>query len=178
MNYFELYGMPVLMKVDTNAIHKKFYELTRLYHPDYYLKSSEHEKKEALLKSSEVEKAFKIFQNQDEVILYVLRLKNLVRDDEAYELGPDFLVELKDINETLGQLEIEPDPEKLDDCEQKTKELLTKLYSDVAPVVENYKEDNTTEKELLQVKDYYYKKKYLQRILDKIYQIRNIASHI
>ena len=50
MNYFELYGMPVLMRVDTNAIHKKFYELTRLYHPDDYLKSSDDEKKEALLK--------------------------------------------------------------------------------------------------------------------------------
>jgi molecular chaperone HscB len=85
---------------------------------------------------------------------------------------------VKGINEMLSQLEIELDPEKLDEAEQKTKELLTKSYENVAPVVENYKDDSTTEKELLQVKDYYYQKKYLQRILDKIYQIRNIASHI
>ena len=58
----------------------------------------------------------------------------------------------------------------------KTKELLNQIYNDVAPIVENYQEGTTTEKELLQVKDYYYKKKYLQRILDKIHQIRNIAS--
>jgi molecular chaperone HscB len=29
----------------------------------------------------------------------------------------------------------------------------------------NYSENTTTEKELLQVKDYYFKKKYLDRIL-------------
>ncbi len=73
-------------------------------------------------------------------------------------------------------LETDADKEALEECEQKTKELLSQIYNDVVHIVENYKEGVTTEKELLQVKSYYYKKKYLQRILDKIYQIRNIAS--
>ena len=32
----------------------------------------------------------------------------------------------------------------------------------------NYQENNYSEKELLQVKDYYYKKKYLDRIEEEI----------
>jgi hypothetical protein len=50
------------------------------------------------------------------------------------------------------------------------------MYDDVSPIIESYQEDTTTEEELLQVKDFYVQKKYLQSILDRIKGIRNIAS--
>ena len=176
MNYFELYGLPVLMKVDASEIRQKFFELSRKYHPDFHTGSGEAEQSEALERSSDVNRAYKVFQNVDDTIKYVLQLKSLIHEEEKYELDPEFLMEVLDINEELMDLETEPNPEKLEKCELKTKELLTQIYKDVAPIVENYQEGVTTEKELLQVKAYYYKKKYLQRILDKVYQIRNIAS--
>jgi molecular chaperone HscB len=176
MNYFELYGLPVLMKVDVSEIKKKFYELSRQYHPDFHAQANEDQQGEVLQKSADVNKAFKVFQNPDDTIKYVLQLKNLVYDEEKYELDPEFLMEVMEINEELMELETGADQEALDRCLEKTKKLLTQIYDDVAPIVENYQEGTTTEKELLQVKSYYYKKKYLQRILDKINQIRNIAS--
>jgi len=42
--------------------------------------------------------------------------------------------------------------------------------------VEDYQEATGTEEELLRVKEYYFRKKYVLRILDKIGQLRNIAS--
>src|SRR5215203_6516625 len=176
MNYFELYGLPVLMKVDPSEIKSKFYELNRKYHPDFHAKSDEVSQAEALEKSADINKAYKIFQNTDDTIKYVLQMKDLIHDEEKYELDPEFLIEVMDINEQLMELESGADKEALEACEQQTKELLTQIYNDVEQIVENYQEGITTEKELLQVKAYYYKKKYLQRILDKIYQIRNIAS--
>ena len=176
MNYFELYGLPVLMKVDVSEIKQKYYELSRQYHPDFHVQANEIHQAGMLEKSADVNKAFKVFQNTDDTIKYVLQLKNLVHDEEKYELDPEFLMEVMDINEELMELETGADNESVENCLQKTKQLLTQIYNDVAPVVENYQEGITTEKELLQVKGYYYKKKYLQRILDKIHQIRNIAS--
>lgn len=176
MNYFELYGLPVLMKIDSAEIKKKFYELSRQYHPDFHAHSDEGQQAHILEKSADVNKAYKVFQNPDDTIKYVLQIKNLVYDEEKYELDPDFLMEVMDINEELMELESGADKEALDTCVEKTKNLLIEIYQDVAPIVENYQEGVTTEKELLQVKGYYYKKKYLQRILDKIHQIRNIAS--
>jgi molecular chaperone HscB len=38
------------------------------------------------------------------------------------------------------------------------------IYEPVKQIVEHYQEGVTSEKELLQVKEYYYKKKYLHRI--------------
>lgn len=176
MNYFELYGLPVLMKVDPSEIKTKFYELSRQYHPDFHAKSDEASQAESLEKSADVNKAYKVFQNTDDTIKYVLQMKDLIYDEEKYELDPEFLMQVMEINEELMDLETGEDKEALDRCVEKTKELLNQIDKDVAPIVENYQEGITTEKELLQVKSYYYKKKYLQRILDKIYQIRNIAS--
>jgi len=176
MNYFELYSLPVLMKVNVSEIKQKFYELSRQYHPDFYVQADENQQAEVLQKSADVNKAFKIFERTDDTIKYVLQLKNLIHEEEKYELDPGFLMEVMDINEELMELENGGDNEALEGCIQKTKQMLNQIYADVAPVVENYQEGITTEKELLQVKSYYYKKKYLQRILDKIHQIRNIAS--
>ena len=176
MNYFELYGLPVLMKVDTSGLQTKFYELSRKHHPDFHVNSSETDQAEALEISADINKAYKVFQNTDETIKYVLQLKDLIHDEEKYELDPEFLMEVMEINEDLMDLETSADNEALERTLLKTKDLLNEIYNEVAPIVENYQEGVTTEKELLQVKGYYYKKKYLQRILDKIHQIRNIAS--
>ena len=176
MNYFELYGLPVLMKVNVAEMKQKFYQLSRQYHPDFHIQSDDDQQATVLEKSADVNKAYKVFQNPDDTIKYVLQLKNLIQEEEKYELDPDFLMEVMEINERLMELETGGDTEALDQTVLKTKELLTQIYNDVEPIVENYQEGVTTEKELLQVKSYYYKKKYLQRILDKIHQIRNIAS--
>ena len=176
MNYFELYGLPVMMKIEPLGLRKKFYELSRLYHPDFYLDAPEAKRQEMLDRSSDVNKAYKTFQHEDDTIRYVLTMKELLHDEEKYALGADFLMEVMDINEKLMELEFDPNPELLQDVESETRTLLTKSHDDVEPIITNYSEDIHSEKELLQVKDYYYRKKYLQRILDKIFQIRNIAA--
>ncbi len=176
MNYFELYDIPVSLKVDGAAIKKKFYTLSRVHHPDFYSQAGEQKQVEALEKSADINKAHKIFQDQDSLIRYVLELKGLIQDEEKYVLKPTFLTEVMDINEQLMEVEMEPSDIILEKIEDDTNELLNKIYGDVESVIEGYKEGISEEEELLRVKDYYYRKKYLKRILDKITQLRNIAT--
>ena len=117
-----------------------------------------------LEKSALLNKAFKTFQLPDETIKYVLQLKNLIEEKEKYQLPPDFLMEVMDINEALMELEPGADTTEIPQLESRIAELETEIYEPVKEIVEHYKEGITTEKELLQVKEYYYKKKYLQRI--------------
>ena len=176
MNYFELYELPVLMKVDINNVKKKFYELSRKYHPDFFANEPDEMQADALEKSSLINKAYKTFQNTDETIRYVLQLHQLIEEEEKYNLDPSFLMEVMDINEQLMDAEMEENFDTLTSIKKEADNLLIKIYSDVEKIVEHYQEGVTTEKELLRVKDYYYRKKYLHRILDKIAQMRNIAS--
>lgn len=176
MNYFKLYDIPVALHVDAVSAKKTYYELSRRYHPDFHTQSDSEEQEEILQKSADVNRAYKIFQDEDSTIRYVLMMKGLMAEEEKYALKPDFLMEVMEINEQLMELEVAPDEGQLKAIGTDTNYLLKKIYDDVAAVIKNYKEGVSSEEELLRVKDYYYKKKYLQRILDKIAQLRNIAS--
>ncbi|MBN9299982.1 MAG: DnaJ domain-containing protein [Filimonas sp.] len=165
MTYFELFRLPVTLQPDAQQVKKQFYALSRQYHPDFFANASEAEQAEALEKSSLVNKAFKIFQSQDETIKYVLREKGLLQDDEKYHLPPDFLMEMMELNEQLMDAKMEGDETALNNVKSQISNLKSEIYEPVAKVVADYQEGITTEKELLQVKEFYYKKKYLDRIL-------------
>jgi molecular chaperone HscB len=115
-----------------------------------------------LEKSAQLNKAFKTFQNEDETIKYVLTLKGLLEEEEKYELPPEFLMEVLEINEQV--MDMDDDPELKTTLQSAIENLQTEIYEPVKQIVEHYTEGTTTEKELLQVKEYYYKKKYLNRI--------------
>ena len=162
MNYFELFEIPVQLKVDKATLPRKFFELSRKYHPDFFVNGTEEEKTLALERSAMLNKAFKTFQNPDETIKYILQLKGLLEEEEKYKLPPDFLMEVLEINEEL--MEIGENRTLFPNLEIRISQLQEEIYEPVKEIVESYQEGLTSEKELLQVKEYYYKKKYLDRI--------------
>ena len=162
MNYFELFEIPVQLKVDTASLSGKFFELSRKYHPDYFISEEEEVQADSLERSAQLNKAYKTFQNPDETIKYTLQLKSLLEEEEKYELPPSFLMEVLEINEQL--MDAEDDAIIATGLKSKIESLQSEIYEPVKEIVEHYKEGITSEKELLQVKEYYYKKKYLDRI--------------
>ena len=171
MNYFELFEIPVSLQVDKKLLQAKYFELQKKYHPDFFSNENEAEQADMLERSSMVNKAYKTFQNDDETIKYVLQLKELLEEEEKYELPPEFLMEVMELNEAL----MEVDDSSLEETETKISQLEKHLYDKVQTIIEYYNEDTTTDEQLLQVKDYYYKKKYLKRILERLEGMRNIA---
>src|ERR1035437_3211064 len=171
MNYFELFEIPISLSVDKSLISKKYFELQKKYHPDFFTNASEQEQTEVLEKSSVINRAFKTLNDDDATLKYILELKGLLTEEEKYELPPAFLMEMMDLNETL----LAEDALSVEETEQKIKHLELELYEDVKNIIESYKEDETNTEKLLQLKDYYFKKKYISRILDRIEGIRNIA---
>ncbi len=165
MNYFELFEIPVQLKIDKNSLTGRFFELSRKYHPDYFVSKDSKEQLDSLEKSAMLNKAYKTFQNTDETIKYVLQLKSLLEEEEKYELSAEFLMEVLEINEQLMDAEDQSVKENL---QLTINNLQSDIYEPVKEIVEHYQEGVTSEKELLQVKEYYYKKKYLRRIQQQL----------
>ncbi len=165
MNYFQLFDIPVSFQPDKTLLKSKFFELSRKYHPDFFTRESEREQSDALEKASMVNKAYKTFQNQDETIKYVLQLKELLEDEEKYQLPADFLMDMMEFNEKMMDAKMENDNEAITNIKESIHAVQGAIYSPVNPIVEGYEEGKTTTEEMLRVKEYYYKKKYLNRIL-------------
>ena len=165
MNYFELYQIPISLQPDINEIKAKFYALSRKFHPDFYTNETATDQQFALEQSALINKAFKIFNHQTETIKYVLQLKNLIEEEEKYQLSSDFLMDVMDLNEQLMEAKMEENELLISNLKSQISSFQTQIYEPVKSIIENYKENISTEEELLQVKDYYFKKKYLNRIL-------------
>lgn len=161
MTHFELFNLPITLTVDTSGLSKKYFELQRKYHPDRFAQASDEEKEATLQLSAQVNKAFKVLKDPDETIKYVLQLKNLLEDEEKYQLSPDFLMAVMELNELLEE-------GLTDSLQTNIDQLKQTIYEPVEAIIKNYQEGITTEKELLQVKEYYFKKKYMDRMVENL----------
>jgi molecular chaperone HscB len=160
MNYFEIFGLPVQLIVDNSLLPKKYFELSKKFHPDFYSNATPGEQQYALEISANLNKAFKTFQNPDETIKYVLKLKNLLEEEEKYELPSAFLMEVLEINEQL----MDVDQSVAGNLQSAVSNLRQQIFEPVKEIIANYKDGETPEEDLLKVKEYYFQKKYLHRI--------------
>lgn len=70
MNHFELFNLPEALDIDLATLKDAFLQLQQQYHPD-----KAEDKDQALIKSSEINQAFKALSNVDSRAAYLLSLK-------------------------------------------------------------------------------------------------------
>jgi len=160
MNYFELFEIPIQLQVDPQALKSKFMQLSRQYHPDFFTHDTPEVQEEALQKSALLNKAWKAFQQPEELIAYVLELKGLLAENEKYQLNADFLMEMMEINEAITEL----NEGQLPTIKRRIDQLQEDIYSPVQDIITRYQDGHTSAADLLKVKEYYFQKKYLDRI--------------
>ncbi|WP_448700670.1 Fe-S protein assembly co-chaperone HscB [Mucilaginibacter sp. AW1-3] len=167
MNYFEFYEMPESFVVDAVALKKKFYELSKKYHPDFYANEDDAKQQEILELSTLNNKAFQVLSDPAKRTEYILKQHNLLQEGDKYELAPAFLMEMMDINETLMEAE---DDEQLAAIKVQITDFENDLNDELAKHVAAYQGDDiaTKQKELLAIKDIYFRQKYLLRIKDSL----------
>ena len=168
MNLFTLYNIPVSFNTSKGLIKQQYFLLSRKYHPDFISNGTDEEKEEALEMSSLVNKAYKIFNNQDETIKYVLQLKGLLQEEEKYALPNEFLMGMMELNEALMDAKVEGKTEKIENIKQSIFNTQYSIFNIIKNIITVATIDNVDETDLLKVKEYYFKKKYLNRILDSI----------
>lgn len=161
MNYFELFEIePTPLMSDHSLVNKKYQVLQKKFHPDFFTGASEDEKEEMLQKSASVNEGYKVLKNKQKLIEYFLREKDVIRTDEKFDLPPEFLMEMMDINESISEGEKGAAEKMVQDFELNltgtVKEILEKKPSEIIA------------KELERLKEYFYKTKYLQRVLARI----------
>ena len=159
MNYFELFDLKVAPVVDRNNISKKYIELQKKFHPDFYTKENEADKEFAMEQSADINKGYKIFSNKDNTIEYFLKLKGVIGADEKFTLPPDFLMEMMELNEGF-------DDNK--NIEKQIEQFENELEESISILLVPETKIELNQKQLQDLKMYYYKKKYLKRILDRL----------
>ncbi len=162
MNYFELFGLPIGFQVDTNKLRAAFMDIQRASHPDKFAQSNSYEQDEALERSALANKGFSLLNNKDQIMPYVLELKGIIDADEKYALSPDFLMEMMELNEAWMEAD---DATAKQSILSQIKAIQDEILEPIKGYLEMDQIDSISQEAMLQIKEYYYKKKYLDRIL-------------
>src|SRR5438445_12358749 len=73
MDYFTCFGLPRKLNIDTARLETKFYELSRVFHPDFFEGKSEMERAVSLANSAILNQAYRTLKDPLQRVEYLLR---------------------------------------------------------------------------------------------------------
>lgn len=169
-DYFEFYGIPVSFNPDQAAVKQQFYKLSKQYHPDFYINESEEKQAEVLELSTLNNKAYQVLSDPQKRLHYILALKGQLVEGENYVLPQSFLMEMMDVNESLMDLQFDPDPARLASLKDEIAIIEQGIANEIVATTISFDIQDlaTQQASLVVIKDLYYRNKYLLRIRESI----------
>src|SRR5256712_2377883 len=102
MDYFEVFGLPRQLGIDTLALEKAFHDLSRKHHPDYFTRASAAEKTQAVRMTALLNDAYRTLRHPIRRVEYLLSLYGFKSDGS--KVPQALLMEVFEINEQLEEV--------------------------------------------------------------------------
>lgn len=109
VNYFEVFALPRKLRLDTVALEREFYRLSRRLHPDVYARASQQEQDWSLANSSLLNDAYRTLKDPVKRTEYLLKLEGIVSPDQGGtkredRVPADLLEEVFELNMQLDEM--------------------------------------------------------------------------
>jgi molecular chaperone HscB len=102
MNYFEVFGLPKLLNIDLKILERKFHELSRKSHPDYFTTAAPEERQQALQLTATLNDAYRTLRQPVQRVEYLVNLEGFKPDGS--KVPKTFLMEVFEINEQIEEV--------------------------------------------------------------------------
>jgi len=83
VDYFTFFGFPRKLELDTTALEKEFYALSRRLHPDVFAQSAKQERAWSLEQSSMLNDAYRTLKDPIKRTEYLLRLEGVALEEQS-----------------------------------------------------------------------------------------------
>ena len=167
INYFDFYQIPESFNPDAALLKKKFYTLSKEYHPDFYANEDEAKQQEILELSTINNKAYQALSDPNKLLEYILKQHGLVNEGAKPQLPADFLMEMMDINERLMEIDSK---EALGHITAEVLAIEGDINDELGGLTKDYEQltDTAKENRLNDIANIYYRQKYLLRIKESL----------
>ena len=106
-DYFAFLGLPRHLTIDAQDLEKRFRDLSRKFHPDYYYNAAPAERLASLERSSYLNDAYRAIKNPVSRVEHLLAIEGLPpakSDDGTAKVPPSLLEEVFALNEELDEI--------------------------------------------------------------------------
>lgn len=106
-DYFDTFGLARRLEIDAAALQRRFYELSRQWHPDFHQRATPAEQAHALEASARVNAAYRALRDPVARVEYLIRLEEGRQTKEGATVKPKappaLLAEMFEIQEALEE---------------------------------------------------------------------------
>jgi molecular chaperone HscB len=104
-DYFAVFGLDRRLKIDEAALQRKFYELSRRYHPDRFAGRPAGEQEYALEMTALLNDAYRVLRDPVKRAEYLLKREGFdIGEQRSNNVPPELLEEVFDLNMMLEEL--------------------------------------------------------------------------
>jgi molecular chaperone HscB len=106
-DYFAFFGLPRRLKIDATDLERRFRELSRQFHPDYFYNAPPAERLASLERSSYLNDAYRVLRSPVARVEYLLGIEGLApkrSESETAKVPPSLLEEVFALNEELDEI--------------------------------------------------------------------------
>ena len=106
-DYFTFFGLPRTLTIDAQDLERRFRELSRKFHPDYYYNAPPVERLASLERSSYLNDAYRALRNPVSRIEHLLAIEGLPpakSEEGGPKVPPGLLEEVFALNEELDEI--------------------------------------------------------------------------
>ncbi|MBL8230452.1 MAG: Fe-S protein assembly co-chaperone HscB [Bryobacterales bacterium] len=106
-DYYAVFGIERKLALDTQSLQSKFYQLSRLLHPDRFTRRSEMERAYSLDATSLLNAGYRVLRNPSERAEYVLKQEGFdIGEQRSKDVPPELLEEVFELNMALEELKM------------------------------------------------------------------------
>jgi len=182
-NFFQFFGLEQKLRVDLEALQKRFYELSRQWHPDRFGRKSPAEQAEALEATAILNDGYRTLKDPVKRAEYLLKEEGFpIGEQRSKDVPPELLEEVFELNMALEELK-SGDSDARSQLET-ARGNFAKLQSDVDHGLENLfakydaaaPETDTAKEALQEVRGLLNRRRYIDNLLRDVDRALNPST--
>jgi molecular chaperone HscB len=162
-NYYDFFEIPHQLSLDLKDLERRFYSLSRKWHPDRFARAAAHERLKALDASAILNDGYRILRDPIQRANYLLAENGFdIAEQQSKEVPPELLEEVFELNMALEEADtdsIEAARHKFEKMQQAVDEELTGKYREY--------DANPSRETLSQIRALLNRRKYITNLVGR-----------
>jgi len=170
-DYYRVLGLPHRrLNLDPDDLQRRFYELSRLLHPDLFIRKPELERQYSLDATSILNDAYRTLRDPVKRGQYVLAQEGFdIGEQRSNDVPPELLEEVFELNMALEEMRGGDDSARpqLESAEKNFAGMMTQIDADLRSLFETH-DANPKRETLTAIRTILNRRKYIQNLLNEV----------